>query len=61
MSTDVPVGTGSSQPVNGAIPSLPSPTIPTFNMTAQTPSGQTGAQEQAFTNGLSPQTYQTRK
>ncbi|XP_044740774.1 CUGBP Elav-like family member 4 isoform X2 [Chrysoperla carnea] len=48
-------GTGNGQPVNGAIPSLPSPTMPTFNMAAQTPNGQPGGTE-VYTNGI-PQTY----
>lgn len=60
-SADVPVGAGSGQPVNGAMPSLPSPTMPTFNMAAQTPNGQPGGQEPVYTNGLPPQTYQARE
>lgn len=53
--------TGSGQPVNGALPSLPSPTMPTFNMAAQTPNGQPGGTEAAvYTNGI-PQTYPGRK
>lgn len=52
---------GSGQPVNGAIPSLPSPTMPTFNMAAQTPNGQPGGTETTvYTNGI-PQTYPGRK
>ncbi|XP_076395451.1 CUGBP Elav-like family member 4 isoform X4 [Megachile rotundata] len=51
------VGTGTGQPVNGAIPSLPSPTMPNFNMAAQTPNGQpTGSDPGVYTNGI-PQTY----
>lgn len=47
--------------MNGAIPSLSSPTMPTFNMAAQTPNGQPGGTEAAvYTNGL-PQTYPGRK
>nr|CAD7587720.1 unnamed protein product [Timema genevievae] len=50
-------GTGSGQPVNGAIPSLPSPTMPNFNMAAQTPNGQpAGSDPSVYTNGI-PQTY----
>ncbi|XP_065156406.1 CUGBP Elav-like family member 4 isoform X5 [Atheta coriaria] len=49
-------GAGTGQPVNGAIPSLPSPTMPTFNMAAQTPNGQPGGTEAVYTNGI-PQTY----
>ncbi|XP_048517787.1 CUGBP Elav-like family member 4 isoform X12 [Dendroctonus ponderosae] len=46
------------QPVNGAIPSLPSPTMPTFNMAAQTPNGpQVNGQESVYTNGIPPQTF----
>jgi CUG-BP- and ETR3-like factor len=58
--SDVGVGAGSGQPVNGAIPSLPSPTMPTFNMAAQTPNGQPGGTEAVYTNGI-PQTYPARK
>ncbi|XP_043468355.1 CUGBP Elav-like family member 4 isoform X3 [Leptopilina heterotoma] len=51
------VGTGTGQPVNGAIPSLPSPTMPNFNMAAQTPNGQpAGSDAGVYTNGI-PQTY----
>ncbi|XP_050594016.1 CUGBP Elav-like family member 4 isoform X4 [Bombus affinis] len=51
------VGTGTGQPVNGAIPSLPSPTMPNFNMAAQTPNGQpAGSDPGVYTNGI-PQTY----
>ncbi|XP_066998939.1 CUGBP Elav-like family member 4 [Anabrus simplex] len=50
-------GTGSGQPVNGAIPSLPSPTMPNFNMAAQTPNGQpAGSDPSVYTNGI-PQSY----
>lgn len=53
--------TGSSQPVNGTIPSLPSPTMPTFNMTAQTPNGQpTGTETTVYPNGM-PQTFPGRE
>ncbi|XP_031332654.1 CUGBP Elav-like family member 4 isoform X4 [Photinus pyralis] len=54
--SDVGIGTGSGQPVNGTIPSLPSPTMPTFNIAAQTPNGQPGGTEAVYTNGI-PQTY----
>lgn len=54
------LGTGSGQPVNGTIPSLPSPTMPTFNIAAQTPNGQPGGTEAVYTNGI-PQTYPARK
>uniref|UniRef100_T1GWR2 Uncharacterized protein n=1 Tax=Megaselia scalaris TaxID=36166 RepID=T1GWR2_MEGSC len=55
---------GTGGPVNGTIPSLPSPTIPTFNMAAaQTPNGHpsNGSAESATTavytaNGI-PQTF----
>ncbi|XP_018051224.1 PREDICTED: CUGBP Elav-like family member 4 isoform X5 [Atta colombica] len=51
------VGTGTGQPVNGALPSLPSPTMPNFNMAAQTPNGQpAGSDPGVYTNGI-PQTY----
>ncbi|XP_060824497.1 CUGBP Elav-like family member 4 isoform X13 [Bombus pascuorum] len=51
------VGTGTGQPVNGAIPSLPSPTMPNFNMAAQTPNGQpAGSDPGVYSNGI-PQTY----
>lgn len=49
-----------SGPVNGAIPSLPSPTMPTFSMAAQTPNGQPGGTEAVYTNGI-PQTYPGRE
>ena len=52
--------TGNGQPVNGSIPSLPSPTMPTFNMAAQTPNGQHGGSEGVYSNGI-PQTYPGRK
>ncbi|KAL1132764.1 hypothetical protein AAG570_010716 [Ranatra chinensis] len=48
-------GTG-AQPVNGALPSLPSPTMPNFSM-AQTPNGQPAGSDPAiYTNGIH-QTY----
>ncbi|XP_076183395.1 CUGBP Elav-like family member bruno 3 isoform X2 [Ptiloglossa arizonensis] len=51
------VGSGAGQSVNGAIPSLPSPTMPNFNMAAQTPNGQpAGSDPSVYTNGI-PQTY----
>uniref|UniRef100_A0A1B6D8E4 RRM domain-containing protein n=2 Tax=Clastoptera arizonana TaxID=38151 RepID=A0A1B6D8E4_9HEMI len=50
-------GSGSGQPVNGTIPSLPSPTMPNFSMAAQTPNGQpAGSDPTVYTNGI-PQTY----
>ncbi|XP_076183396.1 CUGBP Elav-like family member bruno 3 isoform X3 [Ptiloglossa arizonensis] len=50
-------GSGAGQSVNGAIPSLPSPTMPNFNMAAQTPNGQpAGSDPSVYTNGI-PQTY----
>lgn len=51
---------GSGQPVNGTIPSLPSPTMPTFNMAAQTPNGQPAGTEAVYTNGI-PQSYAGRE
>ena len=51
---------GSGQPVNGNIPSLPSPTMPTFNMAAQTPNGQPSGPEGVYSNGI-PQTYPGRE
>ncbi|KAF7388257.1 hypothetical protein HZH68_012199 [Vespula germanica] len=58
----VPPTSGSTgQPVNGAIPSLPSPTMPNFNMAAQTPNGQpAGSDPGVYTNGI-PQTYSGRE
>lgn len=54
-------GTGTGQPVNGAIPSLPSPTMPNFNMAAQTPNGQpAGSDPGVYTNGI-PQTFAGRE
>lgn len=52
------IGTG--QPLNGALPSLPSPTMPGFNMAAQTPNGQPQPQEAVYTNGIH-QTFTGRK
>jgi hypothetical protein len=55
------LGAGTGQPVNGAIPSLPSPTMPNFNMAAQTPNGQpTPSDPGVYSNGL-PQSYPPRK
>ncbi|XP_031838110.1 CUGBP Elav-like family member bruno 3 isoform X1 [Nomia melanderi] len=51
------VGTGTGQPVNGAIPSLPSPTMPNFNMAAQTPNGQPAGSDPGIYNNGIPQTY----
>ncbi|CAH2075951.1 unnamed protein product, partial [Iphiclides podalirius] len=48
------IGTG-GQPLNGALPSLPSPTMPGFNMAAQT-NGQPPPQDAVYTNGL-PQSF----
>ncbi|XP_050306014.1 CUGBP Elav-like family member 4 isoform X10 [Anthonomus grandis grandis] len=46
------------QPVNGSIPSLPSPTMPTFTMAAQTPNGpQVNGQESIYTNAIAPQNF----
>ncbi|XP_055854688.1 CUGBP Elav-like family member 4 isoform X6 [Episyrphus balteatus] len=57
LATQIPHAlNGNGQPVNGSIPSLPSPTMPTFNMAAQTPNGQPGGTEGVYTNGI-PQTY----
>ncbi|KAF4527153.1 hypothetical protein B566_EDAN007205 [Ephemera danica] len=56
-SPDEAAGAGSGQPVNGAIPSLPSPTMPNFNMAAQTPNGQpTPTDPGVYSNGI-PQSY----
>nr|XP_026483702.1 CUGBP Elav-like family member 4 isoform X5 [Vanessa tameamea] len=46
------IGTGGGQPLNGALPSLPSPTMPGFNMAAQTANGQPPPQEAVYTNGI---------
>lgn len=52
---------GSGQPgVNGSIPSLPSPTMPTFNMAAQTPNGQPNGNDSVYSNGAL-QPYQGRE
>ncbi|XP_061704129.1 CUGBP Elav-like family member 4 isoform X3 [Cydia pomonella] len=45
------IGTG-AQPLNGALPSLPSPTMPGFNMAAQTANGQPPPQDAVYTNGI---------
>ncbi|XP_049797539.1 CUGBP Elav-like family member 4 [Schistocerca nitens] len=54
-------GVGAGPAVNGALPSLPSPTMPNFSM-AQTPNGQHAASDAAavYTNGI-PQTYPARE
>ncbi|CAG9578123.1 unnamed protein product [Danaus chrysippus] len=49
--TGLAIGTGGGQPLNGALPSLPSPTMPGFNMAAQT-NGQPPPQEAVYTNGI---------
>lgn len=54
------IGTGGAQPLNGALPSLPSPTMPGFNMAAQTVNGQPPPQEAVYTNGIH-QTFTGRK
>ncbi|XP_049868047.1 CUGBP Elav-like family member 4 isoform X4 [Pectinophora gossypiella] len=46
------IGTGGAQPLNGALPSLPSPTMPGFNMAAQTANGQPPPQDAVYTNGI---------
>lgn len=45
------------QPVNA---SLPSPTMPTFNMAAAQPNGQPAGAEAVYSNGI-PHTYPGRK
>ncbi|XP_048480310.1 CUGBP Elav-like family member 3-B isoform X3 [Plutella xylostella] len=50
--TGLAIGTGGGQPLNGALPSLPSPTMPGFNMAAQTANGQPPPQEAVYTNGI---------
>ncbi|XP_072938530.1 CUGBP Elav-like family member 3-B [Epargyreus clarus] len=50
--TGLAIGTGPTQPLNGALPSLPSPTMPGFNMAAQTANGQPPPQEAVYTNGI---------
>ncbi|XP_053613082.1 CUGBP Elav-like family member 3 isoform X3 [Plodia interpunctella] len=50
--TGLAIGTGGAQPLNGALPSLPSPTMPGFNMAAQTANGQPPPQEAVYTNGI---------
>lgn len=54
------IGTGGGQPLNGALPSLPSPTMPGFNMAAQTANGQPPPQDAVYTNGIH-QTFTGRK
>lgn len=46
------------QPVNTT--SLPSPTMPTFNMAAQTPNGQPATADAVYSNGI-PHTYPGRE
>ncbi|XP_052754725.1 CUGBP Elav-like family member 3-B [Galleria mellonella] len=50
--TGLAIGTGGAQPLNGALPSLPSPTMPGFNMAAQTANGQPPPQDAVYTNGI---------
>ncbi|XP_028167887.1 CUGBP Elav-like family member 4 [Ostrinia furnacalis] len=50
--TGLAIGTGGGQPLNGALPSLPSPTMPGFNMAAQTANGQPPPQDAVYTNGI---------
>ncbi|KPJ10261.1 CUGBP Elav-like family member 4 [Papilio machaon] len=45
------IGTGGGQPLSGALPSLPSPTMPGFSMAAQT-NGQPPPQDAVYTNGI---------
>ncbi|XP_017767121.1 PREDICTED: CUGBP Elav-like family member 4 isoform X2 [Eufriesea mexicana] len=46
-------GSGTGQQVNGAMTSLPSPTMPNFNMAPQTPNGQpAGSDPGVYTNGI---------
>lgn len=55
-------GASQAQPVNGALPSMPSPTMQNFNIAPQPgPNSQPGGSEGAvFANGL-PQTFAARK
>lgn len=55
-------GASQAQPVNGALPSMPSPTVQNFNIAPQPgPNSQPGGSEGAvFANGL-PQTFAARK
>lgn len=59
---NVSPGASQAQPVNGALPSMPSPTMQNFNIAPQPgPNSQPGGSEGAvFTNGL-PQTFAARK
>ncbi|XP_037788018.1 CUGBP Elav-like family member 4 isoform X7 [Penaeus monodon] len=51
------VGASQAQPVNGALPSMPSPTMQNFNIAPQPgPNSQPGGSEAVFANGL-PQTF----
>lgn len=58
--TGLAIGTGGAQPLNGALPSLPSPTMPGFNMAAQTANGQPPPQDAVYTNGIH-QSFSGRK
>ncbi|XP_037788014.1 CUGBP Elav-like family member 4 isoform X4 [Penaeus monodon] len=50
-------GASQAQPVNGALPSMPSPTMQNFNIAPQPgPNSQPGGSEAVFANGL-PQTF----
>ena len=59
-------GSSQAQPVNGALPSLPSPSMQSFSLAGQagaaTPNNQPAGSEAAvFHNGLTTQTFATRK
>ncbi|CAO1319057.1 unnamed protein product [Diamesa hyperborea] len=56
LATQIPHALSVTGQPNGAIPSLPSPTMPNFNMAAQTPNGQPAGPESVYSNGI-PQTY----
>ncbi|KAK3907922.1 CUGBP Elav-like family member 5 [Frankliniella fusca] len=52
------VPTSQGQTVNGTLPSLPSPTMPTFTVSAQTPNGQpTASDSPVYTTGIPPPAY----
>ncbi|KAK0089962.1 hypothetical protein PV325_004439 [Microctonus aethiopoides] len=50
-------GTGAGQPVNGVIPSLPSPTMPNFNMAAHTSNTSAMGSETGMYSSSIPQTF----
>ena len=47
--------------MNGALPSLPSPTMPNFSVAAQPPNGPPSSESPVYSNGMPPSAYANRK